>query len=503
MRSIVIVVLAALSFGVPARAADPALESEARALDKAIQANDCAGGLPVARTFLAEPGFNQLRDDLKAPVLSFAADCAVRQKLYEEAYDDARKATQLAKADDWLWTVRVELAITLDRPDDVVDTVHTLTMVSRPALNAVTPQRFFTFEHNQTASHRPDAVMQVFSLLEKADYTPDSPELSPDGIWMEYAQLASDDGDAAHATALIHRIVDIDALMRISLDRRFRAMVAAEPERFDLQMVQAQQLERDKAAMKVTPDSMGLLIETLRDLRALGRFDEALAMDQSAIDLAAHSPKDKPAFSDQDRQLNWALDMKADILIELGRTDDALNMQRAAAKLSENGTANVSQIINLGGLLIDAGHPAEALSDLQVFDQPRPATAYGLAWVHSERACADQQLGRTAEVATEIAFLDAHPADNPEARLKAHLCANDLDGAAATIIAELRDPRARVRALIELSEFDPTPNLTPGAAARAAHFALVAARPDVKAAVAEAGQTQRIHLCRDVFVDSE
>jgi tetratricopeptide (TPR) repeat protein len=502
MRNILIAVLAALSFGTVARAEDPAVAADATALDKAMQTDDCAGGLPVARKFVAEPVFDRLTDDVKEPVLSFAADCAVRQKLYEEAYDDARKATQLAKAEDWLWTLRLELAIQLNRPDDVVDTVRALTMVSRPALNAVTPQLFFTFEQHQKDAHQLDPVRQVFALLEKADYTPDAPAESPDGVWMADAQMAADGGDATHAAAVVGRIVDVDALMYIGADRRFTTIVAADPEHFDLKVAQERQLARDQAGMKAAPDSLALAIKTVRDLRALGRFDEALAMDQSAIDRANRSPKDKPAFSDQERQLNWALDAKADILGELGRWDEALDLQRAAAKITENGAPNVSQTINLAGLLVDEGHPAEALDALRVFDQ-RPASPYGVAWVHAERACADQQLGRDADVATEMAFLDAHSGDNPGARMKAHLCANQLDGAAAAMIAELRDPCCSLRAVVILSEFDSTPNMTPYAAARAARFALVAARPDVRAAVAEAGQTQRIHLCRDAFVDTD
>jgi tetratricopeptide (TPR) repeat protein len=502
MRLLLFALLATLGVAPCARAADGPLLAAAKALDKALQDNDCAAGLPAARTLIGDAVFERLPDGTKLAALSFAANCAVQQRLYEEAYADARQGTALTKSEDWLWAVRVELAIGLDRPDDALDTVRELTSVSPPALNAVRPGRFLEFEHNEAARRR-NAVKQMFALLEASNYTPADPTLSPDRIWLDYARLLADDGEADHAAALVRRVTEVNGLISVSLDRRFAAIVAAEPTRFDLRAAQERQLARDQAAMKRTPNSMALLVETVRDLRALERFDEALALDQSAIDRANHSPKGKPAFTDQDRQLNWALDFKADILDELGRHDEALDIQRAAAKLDENRNPNVSQVINFAGSLVDAGRPEEALRELTGFDGPRDASPYGTAWVHTERACAFQQLGRRQEMATEIAFLDAHASDNPGARLKAHLCANDLDGAAAAIIDQLNDPLHSDGALLYLSEFDVPRHDTPIQSARAARFALVAARPDVQAAAAKAGAVRRIPLCRDVFVDTD
>jgi len=500
MRIGSIAVAVALFSAVQARAETP-VERAANTVDQAIPKDDCKAGLPAARVLFADPRFGSLANDQKLRLLSFAANCALRLKTPEEAYADVRAATKLAKADDWLWTTRIELAIELNRPDDVVEAVQSLTMVSPSALNAVDPQFFYRFRRDETAAGRAAEVKHVFAMLEKVGYAPSDPIQSPDGVWWDYARLVDSDGDTAHAAALISRIGDIKSLMAISFDPQFGPIVASEPDHFDLRAAQERQLQRDEAAMKVSPDLLQLVIRTIRDLRALGRFDDALALDQSTIDRASRDSKDALGFKDLDRWLNWAMEAKADILFELGREDEALEIERAAAKVSEGGHPNVSQVINLAEHLEADRRAPEALDTLRVFDSGRAVSPFGAGWIHAERACAGQQLGHNTEVATELAYLDDHATDNPLARIKAYLCVNDTDGAAQAVIAELHDPNRRLQGLISLSEFDLRASLLPLEAERLARLKEVGARPDVKAAIAAAGGIQHIHLSRDVFVD--
>jgi tetratricopeptide (TPR) repeat protein len=289
--------------------------------------------------------------------------------------------------------------------------------------------------------------------------------------------------------------------MMASVDPRFAAIVAANPAHFDLRAAQEQQLERARGFMRSNPDSLEVVVQALRDLRALGRFDEALALDQAALDRIAQAPKDHPAFKDLSRELTWAYDMKAHILIELGRTDEGLEVERQAAALPENGVANVSEALNYIALLLDNGHPDEALRRLQAFDATALATPYGLGWLHGARACADQELGLAADLQKERAYLAAHPKDNPGASVEANVCVDDLDAAAATIIAQLETPETRIHALIDLCEFDPPSYSSPLDLTIRPREQALEQRADVRAAIAKAGRVERIHLSREIFVD--
>ncbi len=367
-------------------------------------------------------------------------------------------------------------------------------------LNAVPVRTFLEFQLQQEHK-RPDALRRVLAALEKANYKPKDVLGSADWLWLASARMAFDAGDTDHAGALVRRITSVKELIQIRLDARFSAVVAADPARFDLKAAAERSLAEHRAVMDAHPDLIQAVHETVTDLRALGRYDEALALAQSALDRAARAPRGKPAFTDQAEKLNRITEDKGSILLEVGRVDAALAVERAAAGLGEEGGKNVSQTINLAGFLGVADKPAEVLKVLTAFDKRLPASRYGIAWVHAERACADESLGRTFDVAAELAWLATHQADNPSARLKALLCVGDLDGAAASMTADLQDPARRDNALIILCDFDVRSHLTVRAALLASRLAAVAARPDVRAAIAKVGRTEHIPLNGDPFVD--
>ncbi len=483
----------------PAAPADT-FEQDAEGFDAAMAKNDCVAGLPFGRRLIASPRFEPLPDNVKLAVWSATAACAVNQHLVEEAFADARHATRFQTADDWLWIFRIQAGVDLDRPDDVAEAVEMLGIVRPATLNAVPVRTFYDFQRQQ--EHRPpDALRRVLAALEKADYKPKAVLESADWLWLASARMALDAGDTEHAGALVRRITSVKRLIQIRLDARFSAIVAADPARYDLKAAADRGLAKDRAVMDAHAELLQAVHETVTDLRALGRFDEALALAQPPLDRAARAPKGKPAFTDQAQHLNWITDDKGYILLEVGRVDEALAVERAAAALGEEGGKNVSQTINLAGFLNVADKPAEALKVLTPFDKSLTASPYGFAWVHAERACADEGLGRAADLAVELAWLAAHQTDNPSARLKALLCVGDLDGAAASVTADLQDPARRDNALIILCDFDVRPHHTARAALLASRLAAVAARPDVRAAIARVGRTEHIPLNGDPFVD--
>jgi tetratricopeptide (TPR) repeat protein len=480
-----------------------ALVADAGAFDAARSRSDCTAGLPAARRLVANRLFAKTPADIQLTVWSVAAICSAAQNNSAETFADAEAATQLPGAGDYVWALRVASAVDLNRPDAVVETVEAAAATRPAALSKIKPDVFAEFGRDQLKAGARDDARRVFTALEKAGFTSSYPAVAADGVWLQDADLAVEAGDARHAAALLGRLDYAWALMDAKLDGRFADAVAAQPARFDLKAAVARNLDHDRAIVAANPNLLAAVNLVLFDLRALGRFDEALAMAQAALDRAGNPTPAQPAFTDQAEQLNWTSDAKAFVLLDLGRADEAVDLERRAAGLAENGhPGNVSQTINLAGFLNATGRADETLKALQVFDQGRGASPYGQAWVHAERACAYQQLGRGTELAGELAYLAAHEADNPGARLKALLCANDTAGAAALLIGRLHNPEDRGQALVDLSRFDPPAHATPFAAALTARLAAVAARPDVQAAIAQAGHVETIPLNGEVFSDA-
>ncbi len=475
--------------------------ADAKVLEAAMSKGQCEAGLPAARRIVASPPFETLTDDLKGTVWEFAADCAIKNKNWEEGFVDVREATALNQASDWAWIVRVELGVQLDRPDDVAETVETLVRVRPAALKTIGGATFAQFVNRQETSGRADAARRVLNVLEEVGYRSPEPGMRDDSLWANFARLLADSGEMDHARSLLERIGDSKVLLEVKLDGRFAAMVAADPTKFDIKASAERELVADQATMAAHQDLLALVVAVATDLRALERYDQALTLLQSALDRAAGAPKGKPAFSDQDEQLNWIQDAKSLDLLDLGRGDDALAVERQAASSEEQGDANVSQTINLAGLLESEGRPADALVDLKDFEQSRSASDYGAMWVRATRGCADAQLGRASDLATELGFVAEHRKDNPSARLRALICANDLDAAAAEFITQLTDPAERASALVNLSHFDPPNHPTPIDAAFRARLEQIAARPDVTAAVAKVGHVERVRLNGGAFTD--
>jgi tetratricopeptide (TPR) repeat protein len=477
------------------------LEIEFDQLSAAIARDDCSEGLSLTRRITERGMFKGFPDQARGAIWTFAALCADKKGLYGEALADARNASAVPGATASIWSLRFSEAVKAKQLDDVPTGVEALAHTAPGALNALPVGAFRQFETDAVAAGRPDLAMRTYAVLEAANYAPANDGWGTgDQIWVDYAGLAADAGDARHAAALLSRVSLTRSLILAKLDGRFAAEVAADPARFDLKAAALRQLERDRAEMLAHPDRLIDVRAVVIDPRGLGRFDEALALDQAAVDRIAQAPRAKPAFTDQDTERNWLYEGRAETLKELGRFDEALTALRAAARLTETGGPNVSQAIDLAGYLNFMGRPADALTELAPFAGDRGVSPYGAGWVHAEHACALQRLGRAAEVAPDVAYLAAHERDNPGARLRGLMCTGSEDDLAADVIADLRDSAQREMALALLSDFD-RPAPIPELDSQLAMLATIRARPDISAAIAAVGHTERIPLCECVYMD--
>jgi hypothetical protein len=159
----------------------------------------------------------------------------------------------------------------------------------------------------------------------------------------------------------------------------------------------------------------------------------------------------------------------------------------------ESGEPNVSQLINLAEAQIWFGKPADALKTLQPFEKSMPVSPYGELEMRMARGCAQSLAGNKAAAEADRAYIAAREKEHPEALTDLLMCLGDVDGAAAAFIRRLDDPARRLDALVQLSDYDPLPPAVP-VNPLFAHLDSIRQRPDVKAAIARAGGTRRIHL---------
>ena len=448
--------------------------------------DDCATVLKLVAPRLKAP--KGVSAEIRAMGYDLAVTCASKTGKDDLAYRYALDSTATEDATDWVWRFRFAIELERGQFEPALTTIEAMTQGRGAALNGVRIQWMYQLSSKLKAQHRDDLRRRLLKVL-TASYRPDNPFDSIDSFRQDYAGILYDAGDKAGAAALIHDIDDARIANELSLDPRFRPMLAAD---FDVRAGVERSLAKARDLMRQHPDRLEPIVQVAEHLRRLGRPQEALA----ALDAARPSIAQKGAFKDQDEQLNWWWNRVASAQAMLGHYDEAIAALRSGAEVKEQGQLNVSQMINLAEAQIHFGKPQEALATLAVFDgPPRAVSPYGEMEMRYARGCANALAGHKDALAADLAFAKAHETDHGEALSDLLLCMGDLDGAAAAFIRRLDDPERRTGALLQLSDYDAPPVARQDPVY--VHMPALKARADVQAAIARAGGTRRIHLQRD------
>lgn len=308
-----------------------------------------------------------------------------------------------------------------------------------------------------------------------------------DNNWaMTLARIAAEQGDETKALALLDRTTDPIALLTVAQDRRFEKiwpeMEAAG--RFDWIKVQTADLERWREQSRRQPELLLNVASQIDALRALGRYEEAMALGEDY----ARRLKTREAFSDAGEQRSWLLNNHAYTLFDLGRYDEA---DKTMAKAE--GRDGVSQRINRAELLIDAGKSAQALKVLDTVKE-KQSSAYGLMWRDAGQACAKAQLGDAPAARALAQSMAPRWKDNAAALTKALVCAEQSDEAAALYVRRLDDPTTRAEALEAFRRGRAPPSETAFQRTFRARLDAVQTRPEVQAAVTRWGRALTVPL---------
>ncbi|OSZ71959.1 hypothetical protein CAP39_00800 [Sphingomonas sp. IBVSS1] len=331
-----------------------------------------------------------------------------------------------------------------------------------------------------------DRKFDLALTLVTAAYAP-ADQTVGDGDALRLAVIAglAKRGRLDEAQPIIAALVNPVSIVRLAIDRRFQSLWPALEARLGpgADLADAMFIAAAEKILARAPDSIIARAGVAEALNIASKEPEALAR---IADIGA-TPEALARMTD--REL-WAVSLKANLLADAGRTDEALKSLDAAAALPAETHPNVAAFrIIAADMAEEAGRHDEALKRVAAIDS-KGLNPFGVHALASIRVCALARAGRMAEATTAAASLPTGwTSDGNNRALQAALaCIGKLDAAATLLIKRLESEDSRDDVLFELQPFLITDR--PNAPDRATKAALrtLKARPDVKAAFAKWGR---------------
>ncbi|MEO1642472.1 MAG: hypothetical protein AAFR74_03985, partial [Pseudomonadota bacterium] len=168
-----------------------------------------------------------------------------------------------------------------------------------------------------------------------------------------------------------------------------------------------------------------------------------------------------------------------------GEIDRGVNCFSKGIFAGEDGSENVSQVLNLSYSLLYKERYQEALATLTFLGE---TSDYGTMFEKQIKACASHELGQIEDAEVHLAYLVENKDDSPGALQHTYFCMEREDDAAALLVERLADPVQSERALANMHATSLDPAATAFQRRMFETEARVIARPEVQAAAAKVGQ---------------
>lgn len=455
-----------------------------------VAADDCPGALKLFDRAIRDPGFAALDPPVRLSTAQLGASCARTLADDEALRRYVLVGSPLDTAAGSLWGLRLWLDLKRSDVAEAVATLEGMAATNPPALDAMPADSIAKIHRLAKQSGKADLLDRLLVILAAPTYHPDDPLGGADYYLFHRAERLAQAGEQSAAGALLQRISEGDLLMRAAVHPQLRKLL---PAYTDFRAVRERELERSREIAASHVHSLGAVIAIARNLRELGRFEEAV------VTLEAFTPEGRLADSYDDRaeQLPWFWDEMARNLRGLGRAEQAVVALTRGAQLPENDGPNVSQRINLIFLHVRYAQPAAALVLAgQLEREGESLSPFGAMELRAGQGCARALSGDAAALADDIAYAKAHSTEHSLAFLHLLACAGKLDAAAAALVTALDNPETRAAMLLLLSDYDPLPVSMPLLPLEKA-LPPLKQRPDIQAAIQRAGGTRRFPLRAD------
>jgi beta-barrel assembly-enhancing protease len=321
-------------------------------------------------------------------------------------------------------------------------------------------------------------------------------DIEPSQSWRDLMLLLIEQGRPSEAVEVSSRITDPLVLVEIRADRRFDAVVAAHPDRFDAVAAADRQIEWLQAKDEGGANSLRVKTLLMSELTRRHHAAAALAIADDAIAEIRDTNYPERRFVDYLAEYADLLTERAFALLDLGLWDEAVAQLKAAAGEFEHDRDNVGAAISLAEVECDLARPADASSVLA--QMTAGLSDYGQMRVEGVRLDVATQSGDAAQVERSLSYVRAHRGDAPMSYLSDLIIANQLDRAAEELRRQLLDADTRQNALGNVQTFIPE-QATPRDLEMRARWQSVLARPDVQSAIARVGRVESYDLEGSLF----
>lgn len=441
---------------------------------------------PALSAVIADPSFRGLESSRQYAVLSIATRVAINLEQYPRARDLSKRATMVnpESPDEWYrlsqlsrltedyegaGTSLIQLAERWPELLDNLEQVHVLQSVYR-------------------LDHSSPTKLALLKALFDANW--DRNGAGASNLWYELAALQIERSDTSAAAAAMRRVTTPAELVKLRIDRRFDSLVDHESWRFNVENAAEQRVGDLGALAQSKPRSLSIRTDFIDALLTAGRHEEALAQADVALASIATADADAPPFDDMDLEI-WVINSRATALRRLGRTDETVAAITKASTMSEGGSSNVSQVLNLGGLYCALARPRDALATVaKVGDN---LSGFGRMVLAAVQQCAALQTGDHAGAEKALAYLREHRKDSQIMLVDALVDAGLEDEAARTLIGLLASEGDRPDALEWAQGYRRPPALAGEASGRINRDAVLA-RKDVREAVAKVGRIEQFGI---------
>jgi beta-barrel assembly-enhancing protease len=454
---------------------------------QALQADQYVEAGQAIDQALQMPEFAEADQSVQFRAFLFAAFAADGRDDNLGAHEFMAIATEFPDADSQHWMFRAQFAAQVEAWADAGLAIATIakrwpTDLAKVNNELVGRTAFMMKKDSRLGAERQDLLNALFA----AHYTNEW-GTEPSSYWKDLIVDALARNDLALARDFSARITDAETLIALHIDKRFDALVEAEPRGFEVRPAAEREVKRLRNVVDQNPRSLGALVQYGYAMLEVGQFAELVKLSDKTISRAENASIKSPPYDDASEQLNWIYDNKFRALRALGRWDEALAVLESGRMKRERGSGNVSQAINLGGFYIELGRPDEALKSLDGIDWAHSLSGYGRMQLQHVRYCAYLQLHSANEADKVFAYLRENKDDAPDTWQDVMLDSGDMDGAAALLISRLHDVKERDAALASVQMYSKIIEPPKTAEARKRRDVLLA-RDDVRAAIDAVGR---------------
>ncbi len=309
---------------------------------------------------IGDKDFRRLPQDVQLRTLRTAGEIAFNHGQAERAYDYLVRVTASPQAGYEDWRHRLLAA---DKVSNIPDTVRSLTVLVQrwPDRSGELDQEHYFYIINEAKRLPHDAAYPLLQALYAAHWRLRW-DIEPSETWRDLALFLLDKHQLSHAIDVSSHVTGVYTLIAMRSDRRFDAVVAANPAQFDIEAAAAREFQGFQAASEKFPRSLELKRLAVESLLIQQHYEVALAAsDAILVDIRSTNYPNK-LFEDYAAEQSTMLGYRAVALERLGRWDDAIEQLSAASVLNEKYGGNVDQLIDLADLYCALGRPKDAIA---------------------------------------------------------------------------------------------------------------------------------------------